>query len=392
MKKNNFNIPNELKEDFKIIHLDENNCDKFLTINPEIVHFFLNVEKINFNVYARKGSQILTFIQSGKNLHSSTVFSMIEAMANGEKDFSFVVERKDRKKLTSMVNILRDKKIHNLRKRLTNLDSKTLDIYSSLSAAASSIVAGGLDEELVNNVRASASYVVSNSLNSEAALDTLSRMISCDPTLYDHSAAVALIAAVISKNLLKTKLSSNEIEVITQSALYHDVGKSCVPNHILNKPGKFSSEEFEIMKQHTSHGERELQDAVSKGANIHPACIRVACEHHEKFEGGGYPKNHKGRLEEDPKGIHLFTRIVSIADVYSALLMKRVYKEAFSPRDTLETMVKMSNSFDPEIFKPFALSLAATIKKSKAEINGIKNTQIKKEDTGRIIFIDKKTV
>jgi len=202
-------------------------------------------------------------------------------------------------------------------------------------------------------------------------------MITCDPTLYDHSATVTMISAVISTKLLPKKFSKKEAEVVAQSAMFHDVGKTCVPSEILNKPGKLTPEEFEIMKKHTTLGHQELKQLIAGGAPIDEIVARVALEHHEKWDGRGYPSGRKGAWELDSKnGIHIVTRIVTIADIYSALLMKRVYKPAFEPQDALKIMASESKGFDPDIFMAFLKCVVRSL-----------NAEQKNQASGRILAI-----
>jgi putative nucleotidyltransferase with HDIG domain len=273
---------------------------------------------------------------------------------------------------------VRRDKIAALSKKLTNLDQKTLDIYAALSNASQMVVAGGLDPSVVSHVKASAAYLVSNAIDSDLTVTTLSRMIVCDPTLYDHSATVAMIAAVIATRLISKKVSKKDAEIIAQGAMFHDVGKTCVPSEILNKPGKFNPAEFEIMKTHTSLGYEEMQKIMNEGAPLDQLVARIALEHHEKWDGKGYPHGRKGAFETDhDKGIHLFTRIVTVADVYSALLMKRVYKPAFEPQDAIKIMVQESRGYDPEVFVPFLKCVVRSL-----------NTEQKHHGGGRLLTLD----
>ena len=92
---------------------------------------------------------------------------------------------------------------------------------------------------------------------------------------------------------------------------------------------------------------------------------RVALEHHERFTGKGYPYGLKGRLEEDPEnGIHVYSRIISIADSYSALLMERVYKPALPAQQAIDILTKNAyENFDPDIFFPFINAMQDSIEK-----------------------------
>ncbi len=170
---------------------------------------------------------------------------------------------------------------------------------------------------------------------------------------------------------------------ITRNTDSQLVGKTCVPGHILNKPGKFTPEEFDIIKSHTTLGYDELKKAMSIGAPIEDQVALVALEHHEKFKGGGYPLGKSGRVEEKKDGIHEYARIVTIADVYSALLMKRVYKEAYDQEKSLSLMRSFApNDYDPNIWDKFEKSVTQSIDYYAA----IERATDK--DRGRIIIID----
>lgn len=124
--------------------------------------------------------------------------------------------------------------------------------------------------------------------------------------------------------------TEEQCEVIRKSSPLHDVGKIGVPDGILLKPGKLELDEFETMKKHTTIGgailsDSELYPILSAGATI-------ALQHHEKWDGSGYPSGLKG--EE----IDLFARIVSIVDVFDALTSERPYKKAFSLEKTVGIM------------------------------------------------------
>ena len=127
----------------------------------------------------------------------------------------------------------------------------------------------------------------------------------------------------MQKQYYGDKASKKEIDLIAECGLYHDAGKANIPNSILNKPGKFTDEEYEIMKTHAYLGYKILSKAIKDGCPIEEIVARVALEHHERFKGNGYPYGRVGKFEDDPEnGIHVYSRIVAIADCYSALLME----------------------------------------------------------------------
>ena len=145
-------------------------------------------------------------------------------------------------------------------------------------------------------------------------------------------------------------LTNEFISNVYKSAPLHDVGKIVVSDAILNKPGRFTDEEFEIMKSHTIAGKEILEKA--KGAVSEPSYLdeaqRLAAYHHEKWNGSGYPYGLSG---ED---IPLSARIMAVADVFDALVSKRSYKEGFPVEKALSIIEEgIGTHFDPQVARAF---------------------------------------
>ena len=144
-------------------------------------------------------------------------------------------------------------------------------------------------------------------------------------------------------------VSSIEVEQIALASIMHDVGKIAVPDAILNKPGRLTAEEFEIMKTHTVQGARLLERIPQLRENgAYPYAWDIARHHHERWDGRGYPDGLKGEQISVP------AQIVSLADVYDALSCKRVYKDAF-PREKVNEMIRSGacGCFNPWLLECF---------------------------------------
>ena len=134
-------------------------------------------------------------------------------------------------------------------------------------------------------------------------------------------------------------LSDEDVETVHCAAPMHDIGKVAVDQNILHKPSSLTAEEFEIMKTHTTLAHKVLKCSER---NIIKAADIIAMQHHEKWDGTGYPVGLKG---ED---IHIYGRIVAVADVFDALTHKRVYKDSWTPEDATAYIQKNSGvQFDP---------------------------------------------
>ncbi len=185
----------------------------------------------------------------------------------------------------------------------------------------------------------------------------VNRVASCSVALYE--------AWANSRGLSQVEMERNR-DTLRLAAMLHDVGKVAISDLILKKPGRFTPEEYEIMKQHTVFGARLFGELYS---DIDDAAMAVTLNHHERWDGNGYPgyidlqsgeplagytdANGKVRGKKGEE-IPLFGRIVAIADVYDALSNKRCYKDAWDASAVVEELRNESGKmFDPELVEIF---------------------------------------
>ncbi len=167
---------------------------------------------------------------------------------------------------------------------------------------------------------------------------------------------------LLSKTAMGDGFSDEDIENMAIGSIMHDIGKIAISDIILNKPAKLTREEYEVMKLHTVKG-GELMRQISK-AQSHDSYVYacdIALHHHERWDGGGYPDGLRG------DEITVWSQVVSIADVYDALVSPRVYKKAFDP-DVAVNMIKNGECgvFNPKLLECF-LEVEPEIRKWYAE-------------------------
>lgn len=143
------------------------------------------------------------------------------------------------------------------------------------------------------------------------------------------------------------RISEQRREEIINAAALHDLGKITIPEQILNKPGKLTDEEFEVMKQHTTNGAHILMNhEYMEEQSYIRYCYDICYYHHERWDGGGYPKGLKGDQ------IPLSAQIVSIADVYDALTSERVYKPPYTHAKAFEMILNGEcGVFNPKLLE-----------------------------------------
>ena len=198
-----------------------------------------------------------------------------------------------------------------------------------------------------------------------------------DGSTGDHVRKTAAYVGVTARKMkelgyYKDQLSEQFIDDIVRSAPLHDIGKIAIPDAVLNKPGKLTDEEFEIMKTHAAKGRLVIEQVIASmpDADYLEEAKNVAGYHHEKWNGKGYPE---GLAGED---IPLAARIMAVADVFDALVSKRCYKDAFAYDTALDILKKDAGShFDPLVVDAFI--------KSKEEVLAI--AEMFKENDGKAV-------
>ena len=160
-----------------------------------------------------------------------------------------------------------------------------------------------------------------------------------------------LIAEEMAKNPKYTSnITPEYIDDIYQSSILHDIGKVGIPDAILLKPDKLTDEEFDVIKRHTILGGDAIKaiEAKIEGQSFLALGKEIAYNHHEKWDGSGYPRGLSG------EGIPLAARIIALADVYDALTTRRFYKEAFSHKRSMQIIIDQKGThFDPAVVDVF---------------------------------------
>ncbi|MEA0634599.1 HD-GYP domain-containing protein [Xanthomonas campestris pv. campestris] len=176
------------------------------------------------------------------------------------------------------------------------------------------------------------------------ALISVARLKTADDYTYLHSMAVAGLMSGLARQL---GLPDAQVVEAAMGGLLHDMGKAVTPLDILNKPGKLTDEEMDVIRRHPLDGHRLLLAGGVQNAVV----LEIAMHHHEKMDGSGYPK---GQVGEE---ISLMSRMGAVCDVYDAISSDRPYKRGWDPAESLKRMASWTGHFDPVVFQAFVRRL-----------------------------------
>ncbi len=207
----------------------------------------------------------------------------------------------------------------------------TLELFNNLSDNL------GKGEPIAYNEVRDACAPLVEAVNSGEFKGILGGVREHDNYTYAHSMRVAVFLSLFGQTI---GLSLKDQKLLATGGLLHDVGKMYIPHLVLNKPGRLTDAEFEIMKGHV----RATEEVLRRGGDIPRGVITIASQHHEKLDGSGYPRGLQG------SELNELARMASIVDVFSALTDRRVYKPSMPAEKALDIMKnEMGNQLDMEL-------------------------------------------
>jgi len=212
-----------------------------------------------------------------------------------------------------------------------------------------------------------------------SALLSLARLKNANEYKYLHSVAVCMLMIALAKQL---KLSESQARQAGVAGLLHDIGKMAIPNQVLDKPGKLTDEEFNVIKQHPQRGWEILKASYQ----VDDVALDVCLHHHERVDGRGYPEKISG------DDLSLFARMGAVCDVYDAISSDRCYKKAWGPAESISKMTAWREGhFDEVIFHAFVKTIgiypSGTLLKLKSGRLGVVLEQSKKSLVTPIIKV-----
>ena len=214
---------------------------------------------------------------------------------------------------------------------------------------------------------------VSNSvLRNPGALVSLARLKTADDYSYMHSVAVCALMVALGRQI---GMKDDECRMAGLAGLMHDIGKAVMPLDVLNKPGKLTDEEFNVIRSHPMRGHQLL----TEGNGATPEMLDVVLHHHERPDGKGYPM----RLAGDQ--LSRLARMGAICDVYDAITSNRPYKAGWDPAESIAKMVSWKGQFDENLLAAFVQSLGIYPTGSVVKLQSGRLAVVVEQNPGKLV-------
>jgi len=269
------------------------------------------------------------------------------AMHNSPQKANFRTSSKTDDITTSVIDYREHLKL--ARKIHTRTRSYIADVYN--------IVRDGGDSIDVQEAQSLVSDMADNIMVNPHAMMWLTYLKQRHEYTMIHSINVCILALTFGRHM---QLARDQLELLGLGALLHDIGKLRIPSEILDKPGRLTPEEFEVMKSHPSEGYNILKD----DKYIHMDALEIVRHHHERISGTGYPDH----LDAD--SINELTKMVSIVDVYDAITSDRCYHDGISPYKALQNIYSWTEAqFDRKLVEEFMACMGVYPIGSIVELN-----------------------
>jgi putative nucleotidyltransferase with HDIG domain len=295
---------------------------------------------VDFDLYIKMGHELILYRAANLPFTEKTRASLLDNLVKKLYVPSESQERYQKYVEANIDYIVRDQEIPEKAKAGIVYDSTKMLVKDILTSPNF----GENIRRSKNMVEASVVYIVS----SQEAFHNLLRVMSFDYYTYTHSVNVCTFAVAFARHL--GHVDEEYLNHLGVGALLHDIGKTRIPDRILNKRGRLNAREMELIRKHPQWG----LDIAQESSLLDHDCHYPIIQHHEREDGSGYPE---AMIGDD---IHIFGKITAIADTFDAMTTERVYQSAVDTFPALKTMFSLPDLFERPLLEKFAFLMGPT--------------------------------
>ncbi len=321
---------------------------RFVPVYPEILKT-LNPAKLNFSIWISGSDEILEYIsvKLPAKEKSKRIIELLQVIARLQSSAKILILRKNQQELYDHLASERLNKLKDI--ELDKNEEVFADSYIKLCECSAKIMAFA-DKSSIEIAEQISMHVLSQISTFEPMFDFLLKIIQHDNNIFDHLSFVTLISLSIGKKL---GLSDTNLKILSLGCLFMDLGitQMELPNLYTHKLRPKEQKEFE---KHPTLGVDILSEITADGTELPEEIFIIILQHHERFNGQGFPNQLKDRLgRETPKGIHILASIVALADKFALYFKELKGKRVFNPIPAINALNRLVGSFDPIILQLF---------------------------------------
>lgn len=326
------------------IRLPIDQIGAFVPVYPEILKS-LNPRQINFGIWISGSDEILEYVSKGLPVEEKTkrINDLLTIVAALQSISKILIRQPDQKKMYDHLAKARSENFAGL--QLDDTEKSLSESYLRLNECSTKIMSF-IDKKTVQTAEQISIHVISKVSSVEHMTDFLFKIIGYDDKIFDHISFVTLLSLAMGQ---KIGLSDTHLKLLTLGCLFMDIGitQLDLPNYYTHKLEAKHQRELE---KHPSLGVDILNEATAEGVDLPEEVFTIILQHHEKFNGLGYPNQLKGRLSKDnPTGIHILPSIVGLADKFANYFRSLKGKPMFRPIAAIKSVNRLVGDFDPDL-------------------------------------------
>lgn len=340
----------------------DNIATEFFSFYPGMLEQ-VDSSSIDFGIWLKGSKHMLEYISTKFTPEENTkhINDIIGALKRLKGAVQLFVRNDEKQKLYDHVAKVRQGKL--AAKGLRDNQKEVSDLFDRLTMCASRFISGDVDASAIVAAEQISMDMMQRLSDKAEVLTVLIDLLRKDPQMYDFVSLVTVSSVAIGRKL---GLQDSMLKRISLGCLFHDVGLASL-NLPLVVDRKMTIEEHSLYRDHPSAGADELNALEARGIALPEEVFIITMQHHEKFNGTGFPNQKKGRLGKDnPNGIHLLASIVSIADRFASYLLTESKAGNIDQVRIVTAINRLQGEFDPAVLKAFS-EVFATSKTTKVD-------------------------
>ena len=349
----NQNVPKKIYT-FSKASMDRCNKVPANTVDRDFFEFFpdmltqIDSESIDFGIWIKGTMDLLEYVgpKFTGSENKKNVFDILAAMKKPNVEMGLYVRRDDKEKFFEHLHRRRISRIAT--KYLHDTHREAADLFNKLSMCATRFGAADVDQQIISSAEQISMDMMQRVGEKPELVGLLMDLLRKDPQMYDFIALMTVTAVSIGR---KMGLKEPMLKKLSLGCFFHDVGMACLKLPLIIDR-EMTADEMAHFREHPNAGAEHLNLLEARGVIIPEEVFIIVMQHHERFNGTGFPNQKQGRMtKENPSGIHILASIVSVADRFAMYVLNESKNGTIDQNRILNALHRVTGEFDPTVLK-----------------------------------------